>query len=376
MNKKNFIENNVQEATSVMNNQTMANNNGGANMEYDNSKKEDINMNNNSKKEDIDMNNNTATKGAVNLPKYPLAELGLNYQYKNFPAPAQTDGLALPAGQITVRHDDAMEFEKLMPECEKEVQAETRANNMEKIRNLGFFSPAKGMAHIENALGGMFSARVYEAGDGKRYVEYVQQYSNGAHSPIMRIPQTGLKIAVKHGFEIKGKKDAESVRFRKIMEKSIADATDEYYGKFRGPGADEQDIKEIMTALCRALDFLPTRSDLKIELTGEKFYHAVVHSLHKLTCSWFFDNYDCYYPLEDTGLNDLAMAMGMTTGALLKQLRDEGFLYLTPSSKGYQTNVRIKDKDGNSYTEWMYCIWKLTYFAGVEEEVYPSCDNF
>lgn len=332
-------------------------------------------------KRDIDMEGNADAmeKGAASLPQYPLTELGLNLQHGNLPVPAPKNGAAQPAGQITVRHDDTMAFEGLMPEDEREVQDETRACNMETIRSKGFFSPAKGMAHIENALGGMFSARIYEDGDGKRYVEYIQRYSNGAYSSVMRIPQTGLKIAVKHGFEIKGKKDAESVRFRKIMERSIAEATDEYYGKFRGPDADEQDIKEIMTALCRTLDFLPVRSDLKAELTGEKFYHTVVHTMYKFTCSYFFDRYDCYYPLDDTGLNDLARAMGMATGALLKQLKDEGFLYLTESSKGYQTNVRIKNIDGESYTEWMYCIWKLSFFAGVEEEAYTSSfdmDNF
>ncbi len=47
-------------------------------------------------------------------------------------------------------------------------------------------------------------------------------------------------------------------------------------------------------------------------------------------------------------------------------LKKYGFLYLTKSSDGYQTNARSTNSDKTTYTEWVYCIYKFRDLAGME----------
>lgn len=271
------------------------------------------------------------------------------------------------AQEITVAPVPMPEQLKTIPEEEKAIVKDATSDCVEKFRDLGFFSPAKGMCHIKNSLGDMISARIYEDRKGYRFIEYIQQYRNGSFSPVMSVPLSSIRIIAKKDFITEDIKDS---RIRSKMEKFMLNAIEDYHGKFRGPVADEISVKDILNTLYRLADDLPVVSDMEVDLTGEMFYFSVVKNISELMIpASLAKNYKAYFPLEDDSMNDLASSMGMEKRELLKKLKQEGFLYLTPSSRGYQTNIRIKSPSGESYTQWMYCIWKLSYFAGVDEDV-------
>lgn len=255
---------------------------------------------------------------------------------------------------------------KAIPKCEEAVDTDIVINDMNKIRNLGFFSPIKGMHLIKNAVRDMISARIYEDEKGYRYVEYVQEYSNHILSPIMSVKLSSMRILARWNFVLE---DIEETRVRKAMEKFLLNAIDDYHGKFRGPIGDELEVKEILNALYWSSDRLPVISDMEEYQSGEPFYYNVMDKLHQLAGYVRFSQYKSYYPLDDTTISDLASSLEMKKMELLKKLKQEGFLYLPPSSRGYQTNVRVKNNDGSTDTQWMYCIWKLSYFAEVEEYI-------
>ena len=275
------------------------------------------------------------------------------------------------AQEITVSPVNKMDLTQLIPDDEREIAAEETLRDMGKIRNLGFFSPTKHMMRINNALGGMFSARLYEDEKGQRYVEYIQQYHDGSFSPVMRVPQSCILMAVRYKFVLE---NIEESRFRNMMKKYISEAMNDYYGKFRGSSEDDMDIKDILNTFCMVIEDLPVISDMKVEMTAEEFYWNVVNNVHQLMAAVTFDNYKAYYPLDEENIGELASMMGMKKLELLKKLKHLGFLYLTPSSKGYQTNVRIKHPNGSTDTQWMYCIYKFSYFAGIKEDAPKGVD--
>lgn len=268
------------------------------------------------------------------------------------------------AQAITVSCNKPLSLLDLVPEEEKAELMETIPLEMKKIRKLGIFDPTRNMAHINNALGNMFSARTYVDEKGLRYIEYVQRYSDGTFSPVMTIPQACIKIAVKYQFDFKEIKEC---GFRRVMENFVTEATINYAGRFRGPSEDEMDMQDILNTFCAVLELLPVVSDYKIQLTGEDFFYYLNNHIYELSYYHLFSNYKSYFPLTDSALSELAELMDMPKGHLLKKLKDEDLLYLTPSSRGYQTNVRIKSNNGKKETEWRYCIYKLAYFAEVDE---------
>ena len=236
-------------------------------------------------------------------------------------------------------------------------------NSTERYKELGFFSPIRGMVNISNRLDGKLYAKLYENENGQRNIEYVQEYVNERYSPKMSLSQAGIRIAAQYGFS------SEGIQERKIRSKIsnfILEANEDYYGKFRGVKADELDVADILNTLYEALPHLPVISGKPSELEEEDFYQSLDFHIKELPYLHTREH-KSYYPLEEEEIETLAGKMDMKKLELLKKLKQYDFLYLVSSSKGYQTNVRIKFPDGKTYTEWRYCIYKLSYFADIEE---------
>ena len=73
-----------------------------------------------------------------------------------------------------------------------------------------------------------------------------------------------------------------------------------------------------------------------------------------------------YYPLDNEGIMLLVEELDMKKSELLKKLKQYNFLYLTESSVGYQSTVRITvefEGEIDTRTEWRYCLLRLGYLA-------------
>lgn len=267
---------------------------------------------------------------------------------------------------LTLRLPSFPDFQSLVLPDEKAEKLTGDWDSVAKYRELGFFSPVRGMANISNRLNGKIYAKIHEAEKGQRYVEYAQKYINESFSPRMSLSQAGMRIAAQYNFSSKGIPEA---KLRNKISNFILEANDDYYGKFKGVLADELNIEDILNVLYSALPFLPVQIDGMQELEEETFYQLLdFHINNNIPYLSITKGCKSYYPLDEECLETIANNMQMKKRELLKKLKQYDLLYLTPSSKGYQTNIRLKYSNGSTYTEWRYCIYKLSFFANIKED--------
>lgn len=243
-----------------------------------------------------------------------------------------------------------------VPEDERAEAGE--ADELEEVRKLGVFEPTVGMANILDVLDNKVYARIYVDSDKVRYIEFCEQYSDGSFSPKMRAEQSSMLLAEKYNFIAK---DVPEASLRNRISKFIFKMTEEYLGKYNG--LDEAlDIVEVLNVLLKVRGSLPVYETAPKELEPEQFYHQVIQTIKDQAFA-SPNIHKAYYTLNYEEVTIVEKELGMKRGTLLPKLKEYGFLYLTESCKGYQTNVRFNWGKGDSSTEWMYCIYKLEYFT-------------
>lgn len=90
-------------------------------------------------------------------------------------------------------------YASLVPE---EEQADDTALSSEYAEALvqGVFSPASGMAQIQNALDGKLYAAISVDEKGDRTIEFCQKYDSGEYSPKVTVPLADLRFAAMYNF--------------------------------------------------------------------------------------------------------------------------------------------------------------------------------
>ena len=209
------------------------------------------------------------------------------------------------------------------------------------------------MANLQGILNNSLYAGIRENHTGERMIAFCQRYRSGTLSPTISIPQADI-------YEYQECCSGNSKEASKIIKKMRR----EYLNKFSGYPDERLDTREIMHALYTTACALPKQDDNSARLERKEFYNDVVEVAKAIPTQILYD-YKAYYPLEECDIVSIAMAMKMHKVQLLRKLRSYGLLYLEPSSSGYQSNVRIKDHNGSSHTEWRYCIFKVEYLAGI-----------
>lgn len=248
-----------------------------------------------------------------------------------------------------------------VPEDERAEAGE--ADEFESVRELDCFSPSVGMANISGVLCNKIYARNYVTPDGTRYIQFCEQYSDGRFSPKMMVAQSNMLLAAKYNFIVK---NIPIPSLKNKISKFILAVTEEYLGKNSGPD-EVLDIVDILKILLEVRTSLPVHEDTPKEPNPEQFYYQVIQIIEDEHL-YHLDDHKAYYTLDDSQITSLEKKLGMKHNTLLPKLKSLGFLYLTESCKGYQTNVRFKAvANGKSFTAWVYCIYKLPYFAKKKE---------
>lgn len=267
-----------------------------------------------------------------------------------------------PYAAVMPKEDLAVEREELL-----------ESDALKKAVEKGFISPAIGMARLTNILGGKYYARICVDEDGNRRIEIRQKYEAGNYSPIIRIRQSDFLRAAHYKF---GEANIQQKKLKNAVENFIFKLSSECLDKF--DGMMSFDVEEVLNALWKSYQSLPVCKDFYEEETPAEFYKNVIKSLedHYLIGGDFDEivrhGHKAYYPLTSDEIQIVAVDLDMKKSELLKKLKEYNFLYLTESSKAYQTNVRvtliINGKDYINATEWRYCLCRLEYFAQVDEK--------
>ncbi len=261
----------------------------------------------------------------------------------------------------------------VIPEIPENERGETDGEtyiDLEAPAKYGCFSPAVGMKGFEVNTGHVFYAQIFTDQKGNRWVKYCQQYKDGSFSPKMQIRQSELVMgasALCNGDDI-------SLKFvsKSAVNKIMANARNDYYNKTAFP-QECVGIEQIFMLLLCVYRSLPAESAmLEAYDCPERLYADVMAAIRKEP-AWFGDSpHKAYYALDAEQVDRIAQTLNMKRDLLLRRLKEYRFLYLTDSSKGYQTCVRFPAGKGGvekeffprSYTQWSYCILKLEYLAG------------
>ncbi|MCI8737753.1 MAG: hypothetical protein HFI11_12445 [Lachnospiraceae bacterium] len=256
-----------------------------------------------------------------------------------------------------------------IPENERaEVTKEDYIDLKESIKH-GFFDPVRGMKGFKTNTGHLFYARIFTDSKGNRWIEYCQQYSDDSYSAKMNVKQADL-IAGAYFFCDEENTNS-GFMSKNTGAKIVANVRNDYYNKTAFP-KECVSIKQLFLFLLSIYSLLPTESDsLKEYDYPDRFYADIMMAIRK-NQAWFDDSlHKAYYALNTEQIDKIANTLNIKRDLLLKKLKEYKFLYLTDSSKGYQTCVRFpaeKNKLGaeffpESYTKWSYCILNLEYLA-------------
>lgn len=271
------------------------------------------------------------------------------------------------AETVTVAIPDSMGgIAELIDEEERAVDLGTD-DRLQEIIKRAEPSPAYGMVHIESTICDSLLASVYEDAKGVRYVDFCQQYQDGSFSPKMRVAQSELLSFAK--FEKAG--DTADKGTKQRAARILRKTEEVYLGKLRSNPFELIDTRQIFLCLITALPSLPVYSDDDRQLRRIEFYRKLVEVVKGFQLQILYPH-KFYYSLTEEEVMEAAQRMGMQKLAFLKKLKEFGFLYLTASSKFYQTAVREKYNDGKPC--WRYCIFKFSQLAGIDEDQSENCN--
>jgi len=251
-------------------------------------------------------------------------------------------------------------YTSILSEEDMAVEPEETSNELSEADKRGFFSPVIGMARLTNTLGGKFFAQIRIDEKGNRRIEFCQAYENGGFSPKITIRQSDFLRAVSYKF---GEANIPQKKLKNEVEDFILRLSSECLDKF--DGAMSFDVVKVLKAIGMCYRELPVYQDMDEEQSPAEFYRSIMEVLKENHCmddDAILYGHKGYFPLDGQYIRFIAEKLEMRKTAFLKKLRECNFLYLTDSSVGYQTNVRIKveEEDGfKTYTERRYCLLRL-----------------
>lgn len=226
----------------------------------------------------------------------------------------------------------------------------------------GFLSPVVGMARLTNILDGKYFAQICIDEKGYRRIEICQEYETGGFSPKIIIKQSDFLRAAMYKF---GEVNIPQKKLKNAVENFLFKLSSECLDKF--DGTMSFDFMEILRALGACYKSLPVHDDFNKAETPHEFYRRTMevvrgNEMYSMDERVGLYGHKAYYPLEWKDIEYVAQGLEMKANDFLKKLKEFNLLYLTKSSRGYQTNVRITIED-ETYTEWRYCILRLEYLA-------------
>lgn len=205
----------------------------------------------------------------------------------------------------------------------------------------------------------LFFAWVDEDEDGNRKIKITQQYKNGDFSPLLTILQGDVMLTA---FAEVSTDEVLVKRVKKILLKLGG----MYADRFRGARSDIVAVQDICSLLADNISVIPVYPDDIFEFERVVFYQKIILDVKSLSSDVLNDHKE-YYVLTSDDLGYVAKRLGFNQLELLRKLKKYNFLYLQPSSKGYQTYVRLNGTGKDSFTTWRYCIIRDDELANNDE---------
>lgn len=218
---------------------------------------------------------------------------------------------------------------------------------------------------ITNQNGQTIYAYIEEDEEANRKICFCQQYGNGMFSRTLTISQADVVTIIMAG-------DASDIFAQSQAKKICVNFRLKYGGSFCGTRAEFMSIRDIAEMIAGELQNIPVYRDDLTEVERVEFYQRLIRIIKGMT-SQMLNDHRAYYPLSTEDLEYIARNLSMTKVKLLKSLKKYDFLYLSSSSKGYQTNVRLNGTGKESFTTWRYCVIRDEKLEN-DEDFVCDCD--
>ena len=251
---------------------------------------------------------------------------------------------------------NAQSYALLVPE-EERAESEVLPKEYEEARRQGMFSSAAGMARIDHVLDGKLFAAIRVDDQGNRMIEFCQQYDGGEFSPKVTVSQADLRFAAMNNFVPDG---IPVPRMKARLGKFLEQVTTDYFGRVSG-GTVYPPI-DILSALVTVIDQLPEFRANGDGWTSETLYAAVMDMVNGVTTPPItpFGYHKAFMAFADFQIEAMAQHLEMKSGReLLKLLDQYHLLYITDSSRGYQSKVYIE----GAQRDWSYCLYRAEFIA-------------
>lgn len=218
---------------------------------------------------------------------------------------------------------------------------------------------------ITNRSGQTIFAYIEEDEEANRMIRFCQQYVNETFSKVITISQADVVTIIMAG-------DTNDVFTQSRADKICVKFGLKYGNSFSGTREDVMTIRDIAEMIADELLYIPVYRDDLTEVERVEFYQRLVGMIKGMT-SQVLNDHKAYYPISTEDIESLARNMSMTKVKLLKRLKRYDLLYLTPSSKGYQTNIRMNGTGKDSFTTWRYCVIRDEELEN-DEDFVCDCD--
>lgn len=243
-------------------------------------------------------------------------------------------------------------------ETSTEMMAQTVDEEMDNYdRAVGSATPTSRtqnpMAHrkprrITDRNGHTILAFIEEDEEANRKICFCQQYIDGTFSRVLSMSQVDVLKMIMAGAEGDNPIDNRA-------DKTQIKLGSRYANSFSGTRSDIMSIRGIVEMIAGELQNIPVYHDDLTEVERVEFYQRLIRIIKGMT-SQMLNDHRAYYPLSMEDMEYITRNLGMKKVDFLKKLKKYRLLYLTPSSKGYQTNVRLNGAGEDSFTTWRYCI--------------------
>lgn len=212
---------------------------------------------------------------------------------------------------------------------------------------------------ITDSRGRVLCAWISNDEKGKRMIVVVQQYTDGTYSSELEMKKSDIVMS---SMTSGGMDDM----IQKKVKKFLYETWEKYTNDFAGTPDEVIKVSDIVGLLGSELNNIPVYEDGFTELERMEFHKKILGMAGSLT-SQAFNDHKAYYPLTEEDLTDIARNCGLDKLGLLRRLKKYNLLYLTPSSKGLQANVRMKGTGSQSYTVRRYCVLRNAELENNEE---------
>lgn len=249
---------------------------------------------------------------------------------------------------LTVQNAQAvMVAETVDEEMDDYDRAVINATPMPTSRTQNPMSHRKSM-RITNQKGQTILAFIEEDEDAIRKIHFCQLYGDGTFSKALTISQADVVSIIMAG-------DDSDIFTQSQAKKVGVKFGLKYANSFSGKREEVMTIRDIAEMIAEELQNIPVYHDDLTEVERVEFYQKMIKIIKGMT-SQMLNDHRAYYPLSTEDMEYITRNLGTTKVKLLKSLKKYDLLYLTPSSKGYQTNVRLNGMGEDSFTTWRYCI--------------------